>query len=51
MVGPSLGQVGGLLMGMFIIQAPSATEAEAVSRASPHPRYAGTVVVRRIRMT
>ncbi len=50
-IGPVLSHVGGRLTGMFIIRAPSDAEAEAVSRASPHARYGGTVVVRRIRAT
>lgn len=37
------------LAGYFLVRAPSQNEAVAVARTSPHIRYGGTIVVRRVR--
>ena len=47
-VGSPFTSTGNRLTGMFIIQAPSREAAEATARTSPHARYGGTVVIRRI---
>lgn len=37
------------LAGYFLVRAPSQSEAVALARSSPHIRYGGTIVVRRVR--
>lgn len=47
--GPSAtGGEPGVLTGLFIIRASSYEEAARVARASPHARYGGAVVIRRV---
>ncbi|MFN2315112.1 MAG: YciI family protein [Gemmatimonadales bacterium] len=50
-IGRVPGEAGTRLAGMFIIQAPTESEAMAIARDAPHARHGGTIVIRRVAPT